>query len=173
MAMANRQLSFILIAAFVGFVAGIATTSHVASVMWGESPYNESAAIWSIDNSGRSRTGDYAGPMFTLAIAFAFMLAAIPIAGTLAAPGKSERSARGNIRASAVCFIVFMGGYVWWRWVYVTSMGFPQYHLEVEQISSGFSALPKALALVAVTAGIATLLSGALSRILPRHGNAA
>ena len=166
--MTNKQLWFIIIAIFVGFVAGIAMTSHVSWVMWGDSPYNETAAIWSMDINGKSRVGHYANPMFTLAIAFAFMLFAIPIAGALAG-AKSKRFALANVVALGVCFAFFVGGYLWWRKVYVPSMGFPQYYLELEQISRGFSTLPKALALVAVTAGIATLLAGFISRIFIRH----
>jgi hypothetical protein len=163
--MASRRLSFIVFAIFVGFAVGVASTNHVASVMWGDSPYNESAAIWSVDNSGRLRAGDYAEPMLTLAMAFAFMLVSIPIAGMLAASGHSKRSAHGNAIAAAVCFAVFIGGYVWWRFVYAGSMGFPQYHLGVEQIHRGFSTLPKALALVAATSGAVALLSGVIGRI--------
>ena len=166
--MRNKQLKLAIVAIVFGFLLAVPATSHVGSLMWGNSPYSESALMWTSDNSGKSRFNNYVGPMFQLGCGFAFMLAMIPAAGAWAAVGRNKTARSPYTIPAIVCAVLFTGGYLWWRHAYVQSLGFPQEHLQVEQIHEAYNALPNALAMIAFGTGTATLLSGSLARILNR-----
>jgi len=167
--MGNKQLTFTLVAIAAGFILAIPATSHVGDLMWGHSAYSESNLMWSMDNSGQSRFINYAGPMFQLGSGFAFMLSMIPTAGAWASVGRRKTAGFNCAIPATVCTVLFTAGYLWWRNAYVAALGFPQEYLQSEQIHEAYGALPGALALVAFGTGIATLLSGALARILLRN----
>src|SRR4051812_35818934 len=115
--MGSKQSVLTIAAIVVGFLLGIPATSHVGSLMWGDSPYSESSLMWTMDNSGRSRFSDYGGPMLRLGCSFAFMLSMIPTARGCAAVGRNKGSS--YLVPATVCAVVFAAGYLWWRYAYV------------------------------------------------------
>ncbi len=75
----------------VGCFASPFLTGHIAGAMWGDSPYSEASAIWSIDNSGNARFADYMPFMVRLALGFSF--------GLVASPGAAVVSRRNHSTA--------------------------------------------------------------------------
>ena len=156
------QKTLMLIAIAAGIVAGFIAAWHIGIVMWGDSSYSEANALWTFDNNGRSRFGNVGNPVM-VAMAFAFMFASVPLAGAVAATGRAALYRRANLFSLVVCAGAFLAGYVWWR-SYAASMGFPQSHLDSQQIRTGYDALTSPLLMVAATAGALTLAVGAMLR---------
>ncbi len=85
----GQQQCLIICAVLLGIVAGFVATVHLGKTMWGDSPYSEASLMWTSDNSGNSRFGNYADSVFVLGAVFAFMFSTIPIAAMIATANPS------------------------------------------------------------------------------------
>jgi hypothetical protein len=166
----QKHIVFALIA---GALLAFPLTNHIAHLLWGDNPYSDAGAIWTVNESGHARMGGYADIIVRLAFGFSLMLAAIPAGAFI-----SKRGYSGTLVALAFVSIgTFAAGYYWWRSIYVYSLGFPEILSEpgsddFRVIRAGYASLSSSLACVALTSGAVTFASALVLRFRSRRTHA-
>jgi hypothetical protein len=143
-------------AVILGVVVGVFSTMHIGDAIWGSSPYSEARAMWTVDNSGNSRFGNYGGYVASLTVSFIFMFLSIPVSGVIAAFRQKARYVEMTCVCAIVCCIVFVLGYVRWKGL-GHDFGFPQYYPSMEGARSGYEELVSALVRTTVMSGLTTI----------------